>query len=494
MATLPPEAWSLLNAIAQVESAGRYDIMYSPNGQRLISDFASHPDSAIEIPGSGGQVSTAAGRYQFTAPTWRRAAAALGLTDFSPESQDQAAWWLAQQDYRSRTGRDLLADLQAGNIEQVRSGLSDTWRALEDNSSGFMRAMGNTSAPDAGLVQTAGEQIGPGGNMPTYTIQSGDTLGKLADRFGTTVEELARLNNIADPNRIFAGNTLNLPGQGGGNSLEDRLGDIRSRLQTFRQLRQANPDMPIGEAWRQTGGASPTPRPTPRPAGVGPQPQPLPQSRPRGPDDVPLPTARPEPPRPQPAPGIDLEQQNYGQPYTGPNVEVAPDGWRPLTDQQRGISMRQAQFPAGGGGTSYRHGYDATANANPLRNDPGAAGPLFAQNEPPPLMGPAQTMLMEDVFKDGQWGTQPVDQQAHLNGQSVLDALGGPAPAPPTVDPGFAFALSQGREAPTPPMPDPMTAFQTAVTPPVMPQNAEPPLLMNFQLPWFQRARMGLGR
>lgn len=44
-----------------------------------------------------------------------------------------------------------------------------------------------------------------------YTIQRGDTLSGLAKRFGTTVSELARLNNIQDVNKIYAGNTLKLP-------------------------------------------------------------------------------------------------------------------------------------------------------------------------------------------------------------------------------------------------------------------------------------------
>ncbi len=47
-----------------------------------------------------------------------------------------------------------------------------------------------------------------------YTIRRGDTLWTLARRFGTTVAELARLNSIADPNRIYAGETLRVPNQG----------------------------------------------------------------------------------------------------------------------------------------------------------------------------------------------------------------------------------------------------------------------------------------
>lgn len=46
-----------------------------------------------------------------------------------------------------------------------------------------------------------------------YRVRNGDTLGKIAQRNNTTVEELARANNIADPNKIRAGQTLNIPGR-----------------------------------------------------------------------------------------------------------------------------------------------------------------------------------------------------------------------------------------------------------------------------------------
>ncbi|NVJ28350.1 LysM peptidoglycan-binding domain-containing protein, partial [Myxococcus sp. AM011] len=44
-----------------------------------------------------------------------------------------------------------------------------------------------------------------------YRIRERDTLSKIAARNNTTVDELARLNNISDPNKIRAGATLKLP-------------------------------------------------------------------------------------------------------------------------------------------------------------------------------------------------------------------------------------------------------------------------------------------
>lgn len=46
----------------------------------------------------------------------------------------------------------------------------------------------------------------------TYTVQPGDTLFSIAQRFGTTVEAIAERNNIADPAIISVGQELVIPG------------------------------------------------------------------------------------------------------------------------------------------------------------------------------------------------------------------------------------------------------------------------------------------
>jgi LysM repeat protein len=46
-----------------------------------------------------------------------------------------------------------------------------------------------------------------------YQIRRGDTLWALSRRFGTTVQALARANGIANPNLIYAGAQLKVPGR-----------------------------------------------------------------------------------------------------------------------------------------------------------------------------------------------------------------------------------------------------------------------------------------
>ena len=44
-----------------------------------------------------------------------------------------------------------------------------------------------------------------------YTVQSGNTLWQIANEYGTTVQELASINNIQNPNLIYPGQVLIIP-------------------------------------------------------------------------------------------------------------------------------------------------------------------------------------------------------------------------------------------------------------------------------------------
>lgn len=50
------------------------------------------------------------------------------------------------------------------------------------------------------------------GTAGTYVVRPGDTLSAVAGRLGVNVGALAQANGITDPNRVFAGQTLTVPG------------------------------------------------------------------------------------------------------------------------------------------------------------------------------------------------------------------------------------------------------------------------------------------
>jgi LysM repeat protein len=67
-------------------------------------------------------------------------------------------------------------------------------------------AASNTPAPASTVVRSTAET--------TYVIQRGDTLAKIATRFGVTVKQLTDLNDIKNPNMIVVGQKLRIPGTG----------------------------------------------------------------------------------------------------------------------------------------------------------------------------------------------------------------------------------------------------------------------------------------
>ncbi|MGE5507220.1 MAG: LysM peptidoglycan-binding domain-containing protein [Chitinophagales bacterium] len=86
----------------------------------------------------------------------------------------------------------------------------------------------------------------PGPGTTTYTVQSGDTLYLIAKRYGTTLAELRRLNpNLPPTGTIYAGQTLLVPAPGGRQTYtvqpRDTLFTIAERFgTTVAELRRLN--------------------------------------------------------------------------------------------------------------------------------------------------------------------------------------------------------------------------------------------------------------
>lgn len=54
----------------------------------------------------------------------------------------------------------------------------------------------------------------PGASGGSVIVAAGDTLMRIAHQYGTTVDTLARVNNLADPNQVAVGSVLEIPGAG----------------------------------------------------------------------------------------------------------------------------------------------------------------------------------------------------------------------------------------------------------------------------------------
>jgi muramidase (phage lysozyme) len=127
-AGVSPEAWkqAFLNSIASGESPG-YDVEY---GGAKFSDYSKHPHA---MQTANGITSDAAGRYQFLGKTWDEQAAKYGYKDFSPQTQDTAAWNYASDIYKQSTGGDLAEALQSNDPARINAAaqvLNKTWSSL----------------------------------------------------------------------------------------------------------------------------------------------------------------------------------------------------------------------------------------------------------------------------------------------------------------------------------------------------------------------------
>ncbi|WP_457488438.1 glycoside hydrolase family 24 protein [Tardiphaga sp. P5_C10] len=96
-----------------------YDVIV---GGKLFTGYADHPRVLVELPKLGIQ-STAAGRYQLLRRYYDAYRKSLGLTDFSPLSQDL----IALQQIRERRA---LSMIQAGRIPEAIAAVRNIWASL----------------------------------------------------------------------------------------------------------------------------------------------------------------------------------------------------------------------------------------------------------------------------------------------------------------------------------------------------------------------------
>lgn len=95
------------------------------------------------------------------------------------------------------------------------------------------------SKADVEIISVANTQ--PAQMASTYTVRSGDTLSSIASKFNTSYQALASLNGISNPNIIFAGQTLRVNGSASTGSVYytvrvgDNLSSIASRYGTSYQ-------------------------------------------------------------------------------------------------------------------------------------------------------------------------------------------------------------------------------------------------------------------
>ncbi len=194
-----------------------------------------------------------------------------------------AGYWVVKRCAENRTARWLWqtyawsgGNWYPGNhLEQYRNGQElngavDFNRSKQDNYGQPSKFGGSVPAPAS--ISLASTVSNPGG---TYTVVSGDTLSGIGSKTGTNWRDLAAINSLADPNKIFPGQVLRLsggsapiPAPAGGKSYNVVAGDTLSgiaqkfgtswqTLQAINGLPDANKIFP-GQVIKVPGGETPT--------------------------------------------------------------------------------------------------------------------------------------------------------------------------------------------------------------------------------------------
>ena len=111
-----------------------------------------------------------------------------------------------------------LSQIADADTYTVKKG--DTlWNIAVNNGTTVEQLMQDNNLPsslifpgDKLTYNTTVEQVAQAKEQGYYTVVLGDTLGKVANRFGISVDELVKLNNIENPNLIYVGTVLKVNG------------------------------------------------------------------------------------------------------------------------------------------------------------------------------------------------------------------------------------------------------------------------------------------
>lgn len=120
-----------------------------------FDSFADHPRRIIDV---NGLKSDAAGRYQLMSYTYDDLKAILGLTDFTPESQDLCALELLNQN-------NALDDAWNGNFDVAVQKLCTVWASFPDANKGGASHYGGQPSHPIDVLRNAyvsfGGQLSP---------------------------------------------------------------------------------------------------------------------------------------------------------------------------------------------------------------------------------------------------------------------------------------------------------------------------------------------
>ena len=157
----------------------------------------------------------------------------------------------------------VAAPAMAGTVQVKRGQTLSAIAARHGTSVARLARMNDLSDPN---LIVAGQRLrvpgGGGSSRTSHTVRAGETLSSIAARYGTSIGAIARANNIDNPNFIFAGQHLSIPGGGGGGGGAKVSGSVAplpappsigASLQRHAQAHGVDPALVKAVAWQESG-------------------------------------------------------------------------------------------------------------------------------------------------------------------------------------------------------------------------------------------------
>lgn len=207
--------YSYATSIAQAESEAQHVL-------RLIKKYKlSYPVYLdLEEPGTqAGAVDRAKrfGDIVEAAGYWCGVYANLNWWNNYLPGLDRFTKWIAQYnstcDYTG-TNKDMWQYSSTGRVAGIdgNTDMNECYRDFPKEIGGGLNNQRPEDRPETKpeSVPQTGAQSEPSGGK--HTVLNGETLSQIADRYGTTYQQLAKINNIANPDLIYQGQILRING------------------------------------------------------------------------------------------------------------------------------------------------------------------------------------------------------------------------------------------------------------------------------------------
>ena len=160
---------------------------------------------------------------------------------------DRFTRWVAQYNSNLDTYADMWQYSSSGSVPGI-SGRCDMNKCFRDFPKEITgKKQTNSSTSNTGKTETKKDDKTTETLAEYYEVKVGDTLSSIASKYGTTYQALAKLNNIENPNLIYAGQILKVKDVKGNGVIyytvktDDTLSGIASKYgTTYKKLAEIN--------------------------------------------------------------------------------------------------------------------------------------------------------------------------------------------------------------------------------------------------------------